>query len=226
MPNVSQTYIANRLLRLGVNDLRQPGQLVPEAGDWGYKIRKVHLDLEWLKEIPLVSDADRQAVQEQWQEEEQAREAARAEAMASVTPTPPEPEPASDPPVRVSHCATCAEMKLWHQPPADDARFRCTFCGQWQSVDQARRRNLQLRDPHIYPAFRHGDAVINHAPTREDLTDAFEALLEEQAKAYPSEAPPRANEPEWSIGRGEELPAPKTREWSVGMGEEPPTGGV
>lgn len=175
MSNVSQTYVANRLLRLGDNDTRLPGELIPEAGDWPYRIRAIHLDLEWIKEIPLVSDADRAAVQEQWQEEESRREERRQNAP-KVEAAPTEASP-PEPPLRWVRCANCREPNAWDEPPDDTERFVCGFCGQPQTVEQARRNVLQLQDPHRYPAYRHGPVVVNHARRNVDLTADFMATL-------------------------------------------------
>lgn len=177
---IGLVYVARR--RLGTGDSAiWPGELV-DCSTWKPYIIDVYIRQELIHPVPVVTDADRQAVEAQWQQEEAAREARRAEALASVEPTPSAPPP--EPPLRWVRCANCREPAAWDEPPDDTERFVCGFCGQPQTVMQARRNLLQLRgDPRSIPVYDHGPVVVNHARRSEDLTDPFKAMLEDRARA-------------------------------------------
>jgi hypothetical protein len=139
---VSRTYVARRPLSME-GGVRQPGELVPEAADWSGKARQCHLDLQWLEEVVLTNDADREAFQRQWESEESAREEVRKNTPAPEPPKPRMGRPGYPKGTIYIKCANCYQG--WAFPPGtpDNELFDCYACGQWQTVDQARRGTLQ-----------------------------------------------------------------------------------
>jgi hypothetical protein len=142
---VTTSYVvAKQPLKFGPHDVRLPGQLVPEAADWTSKIRQIHLDLGWLKEVNLATDADRQVYAQRWQEEQEAREQARKQAEAQQAAQ--VKEEAAQPPRRVFKmqlfCANCHVINYFEEVMSDLYKFNCGNCGQRQMVMQAKNGTL------------------------------------------------------------------------------------
>jgi hypothetical protein len=181
---VGLVYVARRRLGTG-NTAIWPGELVDVTG-WKRYMIDIYIRQELIHPVPVLTDEQRAVIEQQWEAEEAGREARRL-AAPEVEPEPPQPEP--EPPLRWVACANCRERNAFDQPPADDDKFTCHFCGQTQSVMQARRNLLQLRDPRSIPVYDHGALVVNHARRNVDLTADFKAML---GAGVPEEG--RANE--------------------------------
>ena len=136
---VSYSYVARRPLPMQ-GGTRQPGQLVPEAGDWQGRVRQCHLDLQWLEEVMLTSDDDRAAFQKQWQVEEDARQEAIKNAPKPAPPKESAPAP------RPKHylCANCGMSHDWDDAPADHVWWTCSRCHQRQTISMSRAGTLRL----------------------------------------------------------------------------------
>jgi hypothetical protein len=135
---------------LKVDDaLRQPGDLIPEARDWSYKLRSIYIDQGLIEEVNLITDDARQAFQRQWDAERQARfEAAK---MAPKPDTYQLPEAKMPAPSLTLHCAVCKDANRFDHAVANDEWWQCAQCGQRQTGEQSRAGTLQL--------FRHSHAV-------------------------------------------------------------------
>jgi hypothetical protein len=122
---------------------RQPGELIPEAADWSYKLRNIYLDQGLIEEVDLVTDDAREAFQRQWDAERTARfEAAKAAPAPATWSVPAEKAPAPDLTVQV--CANCRKKNSFDHPVADDEWWQCSGCMQRQCGEQSRRGSLQL----------------------------------------------------------------------------------
>jgi hypothetical protein len=144
-------YVAGKQLQLE-HDVRQPGQLVMEALDWKPEIRNKHLGLGWLKEVDVVTPADRKAVKEQLAQEEATRAQLAAqhreqEEAAQQQAPPPAPVPEG---AVTLHCANCKRPTIFPEMPGMRAIWQCDGCGQRQSPEQAKAGTLQVIAGHTY----------------------------------------------------------------------------
>jgi excisionase family DNA binding protein len=108
---ISRTYVvARQPMKMG-DHLRQVGELVPEAADWPIQAQDAWLRQGWLEEVPLVSDADRRAVAQQWEREEAVRAEAAAKRKEAEAQAPPAPPPVPEGAVKLA-CANCRTPRL------------------------------------------------------------------------------------------------------------------
>jgi hypothetical protein len=139
---VDRTYIVgSRPLKVD-SATRMPGELIPEARDWLPQVRRIHLDLGWLEEVKLVTDDERQAFAQQWDQERRERFEATKQAAQAPKPTPvPAPAP---PPMLTVACANCKRKNTFDHEIGNAEWWRCSHCGQNQTGEQSRRGTLQL----------------------------------------------------------------------------------
>jgi hypothetical protein len=168
---ISKTYVvARQPMKMG-DHLRQVGELVPEAADWPIQAQDAWLRQGWLEEVPLVSDADRRAVAQQWEREEAARaEAAkRAEAAADAPKPQPRPRPVQDQAGETLKCSNCQAATVFLEPPADTYWYDCGGCRQRLCALQARRGTLQVS----YQTYGH---ALGHNRQKSEWLSADEAM--------------------------------------------------
>jgi hypothetical protein len=151
---LDKTYVVGSR-PLKVDDaLRQPGDLIPEARDWSYKLRSIYIDQGLIEEVNLITDDARQTFQRQWDQERQARFEAAKMAPKPDTWSIPDHKQGADnerfighkdnlPPLTLK-CANCRYAFGFDHPVDDDERWMCTNCGQWQTGEQSRLGTLQI----------------------------------------------------------------------------------
>jgi hypothetical protein len=154
---LDKTYVVGSR-PLKVDDaLRQPGDLIPEARDWSYKLRSIYIDQGLIEEVNLITDDARQTFQRQWDQERQARfEAAK---MAPKPDTYQLPKAKMPAPSLTLVCAVCKDTNTFDHAVSDREWWQCSGCGQRQTGEQSRAGTLQL--------YHHSHATNhNRAPSK------------------------------------------------------------